>query len=233
MNGQPLPPQLLAALQQDDVTFWSERFRDHAALLYILIDPARANDLKTRSHQELQNWTLLLQNINFEILQQLITTLSVLKHQVLERSRQGQINLMLTHQDFMTLVEHMIKELNFFITSRNGQLSPQKELDFWIRESAEHTELSAHLLPAGQLQSQTLYLAQQLQMLLNMANANHIISVYEDANQAAIRLDQMIQQANPDARNNLIHMMLEHEIKEALRGDMKIRQILGLDPSDF
>ena len=221
-----LPPNLAVAQQQDDVTFWSERFKDHAMLLYILLDPQRANDLKQRAQQEFEYWTYQVDNPNPANLYLLLQSLSVLKHDIHNRSLSGQINLMLSSNDFQSLVQHMIIELNYFIRLINGQMSPEEELAFWTQESAQHTELAAHLLPPGQLQSKTLDLAHRLQMLANDPMSGPLLMTYHTSNQEAINLDNLIQQQHPDAIKQLMHIMIEHEIKEGLHGEQRIRQLL-------
>lgn len=228
MNTDTLPSYLLAVLRQDDVTFWSERLRDHAMILYILLDPQQASDLRERAQQALNNWNYQLLDPNPIVLRQLIQNLATLKQDILERTRNGQINLLLSPNDFQALVRHMMTELNFFDKLLNGQISAQEELAFWTEENAQHTELTAHLLSPGQSQTQNLQLAQQLQQLVNSSNFNQLLSVYHTSNQGAIELDRVIQQQSSNTVSNVIHIMLEHEIKEGLRGEQRIHQLLRI-----
>jgi hypothetical protein len=230
MNIQNLPPDLAVSLQQDNVTFWSERFRDHAMILYILIDPQRANDLKLRAMQELENWTSQLINPNSSLLIQLTSSLLIFKRDVQERAHNNIINLMIEPDDFKALVKHMIEELNFFIGIYDGQITPEKELEFWTRENSEHTELVAHLLPEGQSRMQNLQLANQLKIIADNISRNiiepDILSIYDTSTNMAMELDQMLSQQS-NLITTIVHIMLVHEIKEALRGERRIRELLG------
>lgn len=235
MDLQPLPPQLADAKQQDDVTFWSERFRDHAMLLFILLDPQQANDLKMRAKQELQNWNQYLEAPNLEKLRQLIPVIAALKNEVLNRSQTGQINLVISHNDFIKLLKHMLQELIYFVQSMDQKITPEEEIAFWIRENAEHTELAGHLIPLSQLSQQNPKLAQQLQsqniqlvQSLYQALPAQLLPIYQVSNEMAMKLDQLVQQGSQDAVQSLLHIMLEHEIKEGLRGEKRIRQLFNM-----
>lgn len=219
-------------LQQDDITFWSERFKDHAMLLFILIDPNMANDLKSRAHQEFQDWDLYLQNPNVNTLNQLIPRLSDLKHDVFEFSKIVQINLVLSHDDFISLVNHMIEELVFFLRLMSG-MTAEDELAFWKQESAEHTELASHLIPFIRMMPQD---AQELkvnsadvvQKLKSLTDPYSLLPIYQWSNQIALKLDRLIQEGDKNAIQDLFHMMVEHEIKEGTRGAIRIRQLTGM-----
>lgn len=213
-------------LQQDDVTFWSERFKDHAMLLFILIDPNRANDLKGRAHQEFQDW-------DFEPLNLSIPRLSDLKHDVLEFSKITQINLVLSHDDFIALVNHMIEELVFFLRLMSGIMTAEEELDFWKQESAEHIELSSHLIPFIPMSFQDaeklkLDSKDVVQRLKSLTDPYSLLPIYQWSNQIALKLDKLIQEGDKNAVQDLFHMMVEHEIKEGIRGAVRIRQLTGL-----
>ena len=220
-------------LQQNDLTFWSERFKDHAMLLFILIDPNRANDLKSRAHQEFQNWDLYLQNLNVNTLNQLIPRLSDLKQDVLEFSKITQINLVISHDDFKDLVNHMIKELVFFLRLMSGDMSPEEELNFWKQENAEHTELSSHLIPFIRMSPQDaeelkVNSADVVQRLKSVTDPYALLPIYQWSNQIALKLDRLIQEGDKSAIQDLFHMMVEHEIKEGTRGAIRIRQLTGM-----
>lgn len=215
-------------LQQDDVTFWSERFKDHVILLFILIDPNRANDLKGRAYQEFQNWDSNVKDLNL-----LIPRLSELKHDVLEFSKITQINLVLSHNDFIALVNHMVEELVFFLRLISGILTAEEELDFWKQESAEHIELSSHLIPFIPTSSQdaeklTIDSKDVVQRLKSITDPYSLLPIYQWSNQIALKLDKLIQEGDKNAVQDLFHMMVEHEIKEGVRGAIRIRQLTGI-----
>jgi len=71
---------------------------------------------------------------------------------------------------------------------------------------AEHTELVGRSLPPGPLQNQVLQTAQ----------ANNPLPI--------VQLEQLIKSGQ--VQSLMSPMMLEHEIKEAKRGEQRIRQLL-------
>ena len=220
-------------LEQDDITFWSKRLEDHTALLFILIDPSRANDLKLMAYQELHNWNLYFENPNINTLNQLIPRLSDLKHDVLELSKISQINLVLPHEDFNSQVDHMIEELVFFLRLLSGEMTAEEELAFWKQESAEHTELASHLIPFIPMMPQVaeelkVNSAEAVQRLKSLTDPYALLPVYQWSNQIALKLDRLIQEGDKNAVQDLFHMIVEHEIKEGTRGAIRIRQLTGM-----
>lgn len=219
-------------LQQDDVTFWSERFKDHAMLLYILIDGNKANDLKLRAYQEFVNWDSYLQNPDVNTLNLLITSLSELKHDVLEFSKITQINLVISHNDFISLVDHMIEELMFFLRVISG-ISPDDELSFWVKENIEHTELLNHLISSISMTQENYDQLKVdsydvIQRLKSIRDPHSLLPIYQWSNQIALKLDKLIQEGDKTAVQDLFHMMVEHEIKEGVRGAIRIRQLTNM-----
>lgn len=220
---------------QDDVIFWPERFKDHVMLLFLLIDSQRANDLKVRAYQEIANWNTYLNFPDLNLLNQLIPSILTLKEDVLKRSQMSLINLVLSSNDFTTLVKHMIKELMFFSRKMNNDISSMEELVFWSQEGSEHTELANHLIPllqinprlAHELRVQTAQLAKDLNTNDRILTADTLSVVHQMSNEKMIQLDTLIQQGNRDAIKDLLHMMIEHEIKEGLRGQKRIQEITG------
>jgi hypothetical protein len=216
---------------QDDVIFWSERFRDHAMLMFILIDPNMALDLKKRAEQEFVKWNHFLRNMNPNDLNILVDSLGKLKREILNRSRLQKMNLVLSHGDFLALINHMLEELNYFVDLISGRMNNDRELAFWLRENIEHTELAGHLVPllpihpqkAKELQMEN---SKILQRLRNVHGPYDLFPPYHTSNEKAIELDQLIQQGNKDALQNLLHIMVEHEIKEGIHGEQRIKRIL-------
>lgn len=243
--------QFGAATQQDDTTFWSERFRDHAMLLFVLLDPQNAGDLKQEAYQQLQNWNAYLKTPNSNLLPQLVNSLGNLKQNVLNRAQMSPINLALSPNDFIALVSHMIEELSYFIHLTSGQLTSEAELNFWVEENIEHTDLAGHLIPLlGLNQEQTQQLQLQgmdlIQRLKNARDPHTVLPLYQMSNQMALKLDELIpklpsldptsnemvqklsvgiQQQNIKALEDLFRVMLEHEIKEGIRGAQRIQNL--------
>jgi hypothetical protein len=230
-------PQYSDAVTQSDLVFWPDRFKDHCMLLYILLDPQKVNTLKMSANQQMQNWDHYLKTQNQNLLRQLIPVLWNLKNTVLDLAKIRPINLVLQPNDFISLVTHMIEELTFFlrITSPEG-LSSEEELTFWAQESAEHIELANHLLPLLNLEphlehrisSGNMYIVDELKMIANhRQELESLLPVYDNANRMALQLDELVRMGNDSAIQSLLHTIVEHEIKEGLRGESRIQQILG------
>lgn len=208
----------------ENVLFWSDRFREHALFLYMLLDERKVPNLKYETYRQYQQWDMFLSqpaNDPFQQkLPQMLDELLQFKQEVLAQS-DNNINVILPVADFKTLVAHMIEELQYFINVSTDRLTPEDELNFWIREITEHTELISRSLPPGPLQNQV----NQTVQALKTVKRDNILSVVQQANQAAVQLERMIR--NGQVQSLINPMMLEHEIKEAKRGEQRIRQLLG------
>lgn len=207
---------------QDDVTFWSERFREHAMLLFILLDPNQALFLKERARKALENWT----QANTLDFNKLLDELLTLKSDVLTQSQSSRnpINHLLSKEDFETLLLHMIREFKFFVNLLQNSITPKEEIEFWTQENVEHTELSAHLLPSGQLKDTIQKTANDLK---HSQDYTDLISKFKVSNIMAVELDRLIQERNQGAIDAVIHIILEHEIKEGLRGQQRLETLLS------
>lgn len=208
----------------DDIIFWSERFRDHALFLFILLDENKVPDLKQEALRQYHQWNNFINSNERTSMQliELVNNLSNLKQDVKGYLDRGQvINVQIPPQDFNSLVNHMIKELNFFKVLLQGGLSPQDEIKFWVEENAEHTELAGKLLFDPQLKQTNLQLAN----LLKVKPQAEILPLIHSSNEMAIRLDNALRSGQ--VKGLMDPIMLEHEIKEAQRGEQRIKQLLN------
>lgn len=195
---------------RDDVFFWLGQFRDHALFLFLLLDDQRVPQLKWTAYDLYMHWS-------FD--EVWLRKFSDLQMRILKLIDQD-INVILSPADFESLVEHMLKEFIFYLQLIAGQMTPEDEINFWTQENAEHTELAGHLLPPGRLKNQTLQLSQQLKT----APRDQLLPLIQTSNMSALQLDKLIRAGQ--VRTVLDPMMLEHEIKEAQRGEQRLRILL-------
>lgn len=47
---------------------------------------------------------------------------------------------------FPSMLRHMLDEEQFFVDKINGNITPQQEIAFWLKERLEENELAAHLI---------------------------------------------------------------------------------------
>ena len=190
---------------EDDTTFWIDRFKEHAAFLYILLTPQFANDLKEQVFDLINDFDLeRLFNLQMEVL------------------GRNNAQMMLTEEDFEALVYHMIEEQNFYKKLMNGQMTDGEEVNFWLNEASEHTELASHMLELGQLRDEVLDTSKELLQ----AEPDDILRVYEKSNKFAKDLDGMLREEIHDT-DVIKALMVEHEMKEATRGEQRLKVLLA------
>jgi len=205
---------------KDDVTFWSQQMTEHALFLYMLLDANKAPYLKQRALDQYQQWVNYLTNPDQTTLLNLLNQLRTLKLDIYgEKSTGKDIGFV-----YLTLVEHMLKELDFFVTLLNGTNNPTNEINFWKTENAEHTTLTGHLLDPleKQLTSQTLTLGDNLEIT---PIGGQLLELIELSNRSALDLYTLL--INNKVQALITPAMLAHEIREAERGQQRLTQLLA------
>lgn len=204
-----------------DLIWWADKFRDHAFFLYLLLDERKAAQLKNSAKISYDQWRQLLNGAAFSVdtFSTMLNNLSDLKTKILLSANDG-INTVLPKEDFIQLLQHMLKELNFFVQLNNNKITSVQELAFWIVENAEHTNLTAHTLQPSKLRDDFTRLAQ----LLQTTPIEQILPIIHSSNTIAEQLDDMINSGK--VHSIMSPMMLEHEIKEAKMGEQRIKELL-------
>lgn len=237
-------------VHQTDITFWSERCRDHCMILFILIDNTQTDDLKQQCYQSFQNWNTYLKHQKSTTLSDLVFNLWQLKHDVLQEAQIHDINLVLDPTDFISLIVHMIEELDYFVKLLMHELTLETEFLFWKQEDIEHTTLAGHLIPLLDLGAKKTHKLQAdgkklIQRMKKAHDPHTFLPLYKLSGKAAKDLDQlipktpfdpmsepMVMRLNDDIENDdpaaideLIHLMIEHEIKEGTHGQYRLKNM--------
>jgi hypothetical protein len=129
----------------EEFSFWQLTFTEHCEFISQLLDASKspaAAEFKVLALKLKQSWQGYKLNFNDQGLQTLVTNLASLKIDILRARSQG-VDLGFISK---SLLLHMIEELNFFDSLVNGTMTPEKELNFWLHENADHTNLAAHLI---------------------------------------------------------------------------------------
>jgi hypothetical protein len=235
------PTNLLYIVQasQCDVDFWTQQLTEHTLFLHKLLNPAAVPALKEEAKKHYAAWyALLKQNpvpYDATMTASLYAFLEVIHNKIGTNTvaRQGgvaPINLELSLDDFHALIKHMISEQTYFVRLVEGKVTIKDELLFWAQENAEHTELISHLLPAGDLKNQTAEISDSLKR-------TRVLSIYDQAyfsdelplikrsNNTTATIHGFIHSGQITSINDA---MLEHEMREAQKGEERVQYLLGL-----
>ncbi len=214
----------------DVISLWSVQLKEHAEILFKLLDKDKVPNLKNEAFQQWKIWNdylkvLSVPNVpNLPQLNSMIQSLIQLKSTILSVIDQGQE----VGNIYPALLDHMIKEANFFRLKLEGNVSTDKEIEFWVKENLEHTGLTAHLLDPKEkdLVNKTLNVSEELEDLID-ENLEDIIPVYNKANREAAKLNQALSKNEVKTVNNPMTLfMLQHEIREATYGQKRLQQLL-------
>lgn len=197
--------------------FWAERFTEHALFLSILLDQNSAKELKTRATLAYEEWRQFLSEYwNFDQFDRLMSELYEIKEEVLNKLKQGKmLTSALPQADFKSLVQHMLEELSFVGKVRNNTMTEEEEIEFWFRESAEHTEL------AGKSILNNVYKKVEVLNLAEDLKIDHSLALFEKAEEDGIELLEKVETG--EIESLVEPMMLLHEVKEAEYGAKRLQ----------
>ena len=232
-TNNTINPNLLRIVQASpcDIDFWSQQLTEHALFLHRLLNPQTVPGLKEEARQLYASWYNVLQKRPIAYNATLINNTYGLLETVHNKISQiNPINVELPVNDFHALVRHMLLEQTYFVRLVDGKMTVKEELLFWAQENAEHTELVSHLLPPGELKDRSALLADAL-------NRNRVMANY-DASYFVPELE-LIQNSNLGAGviHGAVHsgqirtvndQMLEHEMREARKGEERVQYLLTL-----
>jgi len=169
-------PKAISARQIDEVTFWSQQFKEHALFLFLGLQPSPKIETKTEDKSVAKNGDKSVEN-DPAVHAKLITKLKYRCKQLMgswlafeKMVKEGKIDLrilsnLVNHTRYIKsrimdlqsknvwvgplfpeFVEHLRDELDYFVARFNNQLSPDEEKVFWVENNAEHLAFVAHLL---------------------------------------------------------------------------------------
>lgn len=224
----------LVQVSQCDIDFWTQQLTEHILFLHKLLNPDAVPILKEEAKTHYSTWYCLLKQspVRYDagLLNSLYAFLETIHNKLGERNQNIPINLELSTKDFHALVKHMILEQTYYVRLAEGKMTIKDELLFWAQENAEHTELVSHLLPLGNLKDQTSEIADSLKRTRVLANYDQIyfsdeLSLIKRSNEAAGIIHQAVHTGRIQTINDA---MLEHEMREAQKGEQRVQYLLGL-----
>ena len=208
-------------LTNEDIVFWANQFREHAKYMFELLNDREGMEFKRRAKELQQQWTQFIRYypLSDNSLFPLLTSTVTLQRDILKKRRmRGKIGFLP-----IALVLHMIKEEQHIEKLLQGKLTIQDELEFWIREAAEHTELLGHMIDPVNREHQRLtriilQIAQELdQQLQNPTDPSVPLQESDRLAQqllAAVKAQQIFVLITPS--------MIEHEIRESAWSKQRI-----------
>lgn len=207
----------------DVIGLWSIQLKEHAMFIFKLLDDKKAPKLKAEAYRQWQKWSNVQSLKTKEQLPGMIAELNQLKQKVLEALASGaEIGNV-----YPSLIEHMLKESNFFLGKLQQNVTIDQEIEFWVKENAEHTGLTGHLLDPSekQLVVDSLNMGQDLEDVAN-SDLGTINQLYQEANEAALELEASLRNNQVKTVNNpMTLLMLQHEIREAEYGAKRLQQL--------
>ena len=147
-------------IQESDLVFWSRQLSEHALFLHLGIEVEPLKSLGLEIHEKWENFrkslgndiTFTGDNRTISLFNLLTDELKNYKLVVLSKMTACQVNTPENPTTWMgwmfpTLVEHIIRELNYAHAKINGlQVSIENEVNFWRLINKEHALFTAHLL---------------------------------------------------------------------------------------
>ncbi|CAH6419331.1 Hypothetical protein HVR_LOCUS535 [uncultured virus] len=218
-------------VSQCDVDFWTQQLAQHALFLQDLIDPQVAPDLVEEAKMLYTGWYKQLQNkpVGYN------PVFSNSQYSLLEgahnRLSQGlPINNGISQDDLHDLLRHMVLEQTFFVRLVQGRMTVRNEIQFWIQENREHTALISRLLPPGPFKDQIINLSDRLDASravtnFDLAYLNEELNLIKASNQGAITVHNALHAGQIVGLNDA---MLEHEMREAQKGEERLTYLISL-----
>jgi hypothetical protein len=210
--------------EADEVIFWKDQFIDHASFLFELTTD---DNLKSLAYEEHQIWVNETKNIyTFERLKPYVMSLKKLKMIFLNQKLSGKD----IGPIYLSLIEHMLYELDYFVSLMIGTMDLETEIKFWLKEDSDHTSLAAHLLDPAEksLTYSTFKMSNDLHYAMTAANTESIrgaINILKKSNAAAIKM--LAKKQNDPTISLLSPEMISHEIDETAHALERLSNLLN------
>jgi hypothetical protein len=214
----------------EDINFWMQRLTEHTFFLKSLLNPQIVPDLQLEANELYQIFTTHIQR-NSEYNAHLINALYALLATINIRMKDfGNINLLLSPNDFYDLIQHMILEQTYFVRLFEGKMTVQYELLFWLREISEHMSLISHLLPPNQLKIQAANIGNILEQTRIAALQDSSIllndaDLIRSSNEISLNITNSIRSGQIQGVDLAT---VEHEYIEAVKGFERVQYLLSL-----
>lgn len=217
------------------VKFWSEIIHEHMLFLTYLLDLPGNEQYRLKAVELGQEWSSL-SRYQSEIPVQEFLNLSeqtlLLKEDVLSASNQFELSSKLPQEQLNELLRHMIEELLYFEAIFTGTITPQQELSFLARESAEHDKLALETLqnPPAHVRRQMELGIHQLIQQAESPDCN-LPKVLDNSNRTGKLVEFEVQRGELSSIVPMV--MLNHEIREGEWARRRIGQIQQQCPSSY
>lgn len=205
-----------------DIAFWSNRYQDHMNFLILLLDPKLAPGYTEQALSIKKEWSALTPSSDARVVLPLLERTIELKQTLIGMAYVKQINKVITRDNFMDLLDHMIMETLFERSILTSDVSFEEEVDFWRNHAAQNSKMWNSILidrPDMKKELQHLY---------------HLLLMNEDPDTSLglILATGHMSKDLYDALSNLqAHILLDaysvlHEIQETEYGLARIEAIL-------
>jgi hypothetical protein len=209
-------------MNNDEATFWSRMMKQHCKFLSQLLNYSLVPKFVQEAKSIEQEW-----NDTPIFIDSLVCVLGKtreLKRKIIHEGSFSPlpINVTISREDFMSLVQHMLEELDYFEDSLHRDLSEQDELSFWTRETEEHMKLTADTLLDGESIRREIYMIVDQMKKENLGSLEQI-DLYLQSSSISQKLFLLLQD---NKVHSLIDLeMLAHEIEESLQGQEKLMSL--------
>lgn len=212
------------------VEFWQRQIAEHVYLLTQLID-AEPSLLK-QSNELFDAWNCRklcekhceLSNATYSLLicveNRLHDSLPLIEGNVVIRPPIApNISSAISAEDLHALVKHMLVEQAYFNNLIAGKETIQRELRFWIQESAEHLELLSHLIPGADL-------AKEAAAALRSYHAASLNQIVPNEEELLLEVEQITLGLKQLTNVPLQQVIIDHEARESAMGRLRVRALL-------
>ena len=210
-------------VSQCDIDFWTQQLAQHALFLQDLFNPQNAGDLIEEAKMLCIGWSNQLKKNPIEYNPILSNSQYSLLHAAKSRLSRGvPINNKISGDDLHDLLHHMILEQTFFVRLAQGRMTIGEELQFWVQENREHTDFVSRFLPDGILKDEISDLVDKLEDHYELPENLKLIRA---SNKAMMEVHNAVHSKQITAIDDA---MLEHEIREAKKGEQRVSFLLSL-----
>lgn len=198
-------------LSDKELLFWADIFEEHMLFLMQLLSDSvphlieeatvLRSEWKNVGHNRRGYDTLLYDTM-------------ILKKTIIDRSMEEKINKMISRDDFIDLVNHMLRELYYTQSSLHRELSRDEEISFWMYEGISHTSMLAGLVKENPpIKEDMLYLAGEMGSPITLLSSNEMAEILKKEKDYGTISTPMT------------NKMIEHEIKETNHGLNKLSKL--------
>lgn len=232
-------PNLLITVEvsQSDVDFWSKQICEHILFIIKFLDPNVAPSLVQEGKELYASWYNLVQRTPIPYNPGLINRLYAFFEYIRNKmDHNPPIYIGISREEFSHLISHYILEQTYYVRLVEDKMTVREELSFWFRENSDHAQFVANRLPCGDLKDQLIEISKLfLDPAIVIGNTppyfgNGLILLRE-SNARLILIDNAMKSGQV-VSTDLSAEMLEHELREGLKGERRVSFLIRLLNSD-